>query len=132
MKKEVKNTVKNLELIPVTNDQQNEAQMLQDEIEKRTKELEKCLQVLEAKKKLSMNRNVFITVMDKLEAAEDKLTQDTTFDTEDFKLKFASASNYRDEDVFCIGNRDLMLEFVRFIRVKVIDKIRDIEQQLVS
>lgn len=111
----------------------NEAQKLQQEIEKRTKELEQCLKKLDEKKRLSENRSVFIEVMDKLERAESELIEDSSFDSGDYKLKFlSSVSSYRDEDVFAIGNRELILEFIRFIRIKVVDKIRDIEQKLIA
>ena len=47
----------------------DEAAKLQEEINRKTKELEKCLAELERKKEISRNRTAFINAMDKLDEA---------------------------------------------------------------
>ncbi|MDR0893327.1 MAG: hypothetical protein LBN24_12070 [Mediterranea sp.] len=48
-------------------------------------------------------------------------------------LKFTNtAGGYRDEDVFNIRNRGIILEFIEFIREKITQKISDIELKLME
>lgn len=109
-----------------------EADELKKEIEQRTAELQKCLAELERKKKLSDNRVKFIDVMDKLEKAEDELSQEEDFNTGLYKLKFCSGNSYRDDDAFSINNRLIIVEFIHFIRRKITEKIQEIEAQLIA
>lgn len=109
-----------------------EADELKKEIEQRTAELQKCLAELERKKKLSENRVQFIDVMDKLEKAEDELSQEEDFNTILYKLKFCQGNSYRDDDTFSISNRLIIVEFIHFIRGKITEKIQEIEAQLIA
>lgn len=109
-----------------------EADELKKEIEQRTTELQKCLAELERKKKLSENRVQFIDVMDKLEKAEDELSQEEDFNTILYKLKFCQGNSYRDDDTFSISNRLIIVEFIHFIRGKITEKIQEIEAQLIA
>ena len=109
-----------------------EADELKKEIEQRTAELQKCLAELERKKKLSENRVQFIDVMDKLEKAEDELSQEEDFNTVLYKLKFCLGNSYRDDDTFSISNRLIIVEFIHFIRGKITEKIQEIEAQLIA
>lgn len=109
-----------------------EADELKKEIEQRTAELQKCLSELERKKKLSENRVQFIDVMDKLEKAEDELSQEEDFNTVLYKLKFCQGNSYRDDDTFSISNRLIIVEFIHFIRGKITEKIQEIEAQLIA
>lgn len=109
-----------------------EADELKKEIEQRTTELQKCLAELERKKKLSENRVKFIDVMDKLEKAEDELSQEEDFNTGLYKLKFCNGNSYRDDDAFSINNRLIIVEFIHFIRGKITEKVQEIEAQLIA
>lgn len=109
-----------------------EADELKKEIEQRTAELQKCLAELERKKKLSENRVQFIDVMDKLEKAEDELSQEEDFNTGLYKLKFCNGNSYRDDDAFSINNRLIIVEFIHFIRGKITEKVQEIEAQLIA
>lgn len=109
-----------------------EADELKKKIEQRTAELQKCLAELERKKKLSENRVQFIDVMDKLEKAEDELSQEEDFNTVLYKLKFCQGNSYRDDDTFSISNRLIIVEFIHFIRGKITEKIQEIEAQLIA
>ena len=120
--------------IPVKKAKQKmkEADELKKEIGQRTAELQKCLSELERKKKLSENRVQFIDVMDKLEKAEDELSQEEDFNTVLYKLKFCQGNSYRDDDTFSISNRLIIVEFIHFIRGKITEKIQEIEAQLIA
>ncbi len=105
---------------------------LQAEIDKRTEHLQKCLKELEEKKELSKNRSTFIDVLENLQEAEERLNANNGFDSSDYKLKFASASRYNDDELFSIGNREILIEFLSFIRGKIIIKIEEIEKKLIA
>ena len=118
--------------LQVISNETSAADKLQFEIEQKTKELQRTLEQLEIKKRLSANRVLFIEVLDKLTEATERISNEDSFDSEHYKLKFVSFGNYRDEEVFTIGNRNLITEFVAFIKIKVADKIRELEEELIS
>lgn len=133
MEKKAKLNEKNaLVVVNETEKINKEANALREQIEQRTAELQKCLAELEKKKKLSENRVQFMEVLDKLEEAEDILLNQDGFNTEIYKLRFCNSSNYREDDVFSISNRDIIIDFVRHIRDKIIAKVREIESQLMA
>ena len=106
---------------------------MQEEINRKTKELEKCLAELERKKEISRNRTAFITAMDKLDEAAGKLKEDNSFETTLYKLRFADASGYgSNSDIFTISNRYLLEEFIKFMKKKIQSKIEELEQLLIS
>ena len=94
--------------------------------------LQQCLSELNRKQELSAHRSTFVSVLDDLESAEDQLLQEEDFNSGVFKLKFGEYHGYKDDDIFTIGNRNIILEFIRFTRGKVTEKIREIEQQLIA
>lgn len=111
----------------------DEAAKLQEEINRKTKELEKCLAELERKKEISRNRTAFINAMDKLDEAAGKLKEDNPFETTLYKLRFADASGYgSNSDIFTISNRYLLEEFIKFMKKKIQSKIEELEQLLIS
>lgn len=115
-------------------DAQRKAEELQKEMERKQKELAECLKVLEAKKELSAKRSTFIDTLDKINTAEEVLNEDDTFEVSNYRLFFASsgAPSYREEIIFKISNRELLLHFVDFIRDKINKKIAEIEAELVK
>lgn len=110
----------------------NNEETLRKEIERRTAMLQQCLSELNRKQELSAHRSTFVSVLDDLESAEDQLLQEEDFNSGVFKLKFVEYHGYKDDDIFTIGNRNIILEFIRFTRGKVTEKIREIEQQLIA
>lgn len=111
----------------------SDAAKLQAEINRKTKELEKCLADLERKKEISRNRTAFINAMDKLEEAAEKLKEENTFETSLYKLRFAEISGYSNSnDIFTISNSFLLEEFIKFMKKKIQLKIDELEQLLVS
>ena len=113
---------------------QRKAEELQREMERKQAELAECLKVLEAKKELSAKRSTFIDTLDKINTAEEVLNEDDTFEVTNYRLIFANsgAQSYREENIFKISNRELLLHFVDFIRDKINKKIAEIEAELVK
>lgn len=113
---------------------ERQAEELQKEMERKQKELAECLKVLEAKKELSAKRSRFIDTLDQINTAEEVLNEDDTFEVSNYRLIFASsgAPSYREESIFKISNRELLLNFVDFIRDKINKKIAEIEAELVK
>lgn len=109
-----------------------EALALQKEIERKTKELQSCLADLTRKKKLSDNRDAFITACDNLEEAKKSLLEETDFVTSTHRLTFSGSKSYSNDDIFKISNRFVLLQFVDFITEKIHGKISDIEQELIK
>lgn len=103
-------------------------------MERKQKELAECLKVLEAKKELSAKRSRFIDTLDQINTAEEVLNEDDTFEVSNYRLIFASsgAPSYREENIFKISNRELLLNFVDFIRDKINKKIAEIEAELIK
>ena len=113
---------------------QRKAEELQKEMERKQKELAECLKVLEEKKELSAKRTKFIETLDQINTAEEVLNEDDTFEVTSYRLIFANsgAPSYREENIFKISNRELLLHFVDFIRDKINKKIAEIEAELVK
>ena len=113
---------------------ERQAEQLQKEMERKQKELAECLKVLEAKKELSAKRSTFIDTLDKINTAEEVLNEDDTFEVTNYRLIFVNsgAPSYREESIFKISNRELLLNFVDFIRDKINKKIAEIEAELVK
>lgn len=115
------------------NSKKDEAAKLQEEINRKTKELEKCLADLERKKEISRQRTAFINAMDKLDEAADHLREENSFETTLYKLRFMEASSYgNNSDIFTISNRFLLEEFAKFMQKKIQQKIEELEQLLIS
>ena len=108
------------------NPKKDEAAKLQEEINRKTTELER-------KKEISRNRTAFINAMDKLDEAAGKLQEDNSFETPLYKLRFTDASGYgSNSDIFTISNRYLLEEFIKFMKKKIQSKIEELEQLLIS
>ena len=109
------------------------AEELQKEMERKQKELAECLKVLEQKKDLSAKRTTFLNTLEQIDTAEDVLKEDSTFEVSTYRLIFAlGSSSYNYSEIFKISNRELLLNFVDFIREKINKKIAEIEAELVK
>ena len=109
------------------------AEELQKEMERKQKELAECLKVLEQKKDLSAKRTTFLNTLEQIDTAEDVLKEDSTFEVSSYRLIFAlGTSSYNNSEIFKISNRELLLNFVDFIREKINKKISEIEAELVK
>ena len=134
-KNEVKNPV-NKEVNTQVNNEAAEAakkaEQLKQELQKKTEELQKCLQDLQRKQELSNHRTIFINVLDQLAASEARLNEEEDFDSKMIKVKFVDMGNYRDNEVFSIGNKEIILDFITFIRERINKRIAKIEQELIK
>ncbi len=109
------------------------AEELQKEMERKQKELAEFLKVLEQKKDLSAKRTTFLNTLEQIDTAEDVLKEDNTFEVSSYRLIFAlGASSYNNNEIFKISNRELLLNFVDFIREKINKKIAEIEAELIK
>ena len=75
---------------------------------------------------------MFIETLDKLAEAEKRLNEEEEFDSRQIKVKFVDNYNYRDTEVFTIGNKSIIKDFIAFTREKIKTRIVDIEQQLIG
>ena len=106
------------------------AEEVQAELERKTAELQKCLEDLERKKKLSSDRTAFMGALDDLDAAETKLGEEDGFNSPNYKLKFSGG--YGSGEIFALSNRFVLLEFIGFMRDRIKSKISEIEMQLIA
>ena len=106
------------------------AEELQAELERKTAELQKCLEDLERKKKLSSDRTASMGALDDLDAAETKLGDADGFNPPNYKLKFSGG--YGSGEIFALSNRFVLLEFIGFMRDRIKSKISEIEMQLIA
>lgn len=106
------------------------AEELQAEMERKTAELQKCLEVLERKKKLSNDRTAFMSALDDLDEAENKIGEEDGFNTPNYKLRFTGS--YGSSEIFSLSNRFILLEFIDFMRGRIKSKISEIELQLIA
>ena len=106
------------------------AEELQAEIERKTAELQKCLEDLERKKKLSNDRSAFMSALDDLDAAESKLGEEDGFNSPNYKLKFSGG--YGSGEIFALSNRFVLVEFIGFMRGRIKSKISEIETLLIA
>ena len=103
---------------------------IQAEIDRKTAELQKCLEDLERKKKLSSDRSAFMSALDDLDAAETKLGEEDGFNSPNYKLKFTGG--YGSGEIFALSNRFVLVEFIGFMRGRIKTKISEIETQLIA
>ena len=109
------------------------AEELQKEMERKQMELAERLKVLEQKKDLSAKRTTFLNTLEQIDTAEDVLKEDSTFEVSTYRLIFAlGSSSYNNSEIFKISSRELLLNFVDFIREKINKKIAEIEAELVK
>ena len=106
------------------------AEELQAELERKTAELQKCLEDLERKKKLSSDRTALMGALDDLDAAETKLGEEDGFNSPNYKLKFSGG--YGSGEIFALSNRFVLLEFIGFMRDRIKSKISEIEMLLIA
>ena len=109
------------------------AAALQKEIEERTKQLQAALTDLARKKELNDNRTKFLSTLENLAAAEEKLNNADEFGSEPCKIAFqGKPDGYRWDTIFTIGNAELQKEFIKFIREKIRAKVDEIEAELIK
>ena len=132
--KEAKKPKSRKEAREALEDKQIEILEKQREIAAKQKELQNTLKMLDHKKKLSENRSKFIETLEKLEYAE-TLINPEDFETKRMKLTLSELSDggySREGFSTSISNSGLILAFIAMLREKVINKIDELETELVK
>ncbi len=110
----------------------NNAIQLTSEIERKTAELQKVLADLERKKVLSKNRLYFMNVLDEISLFKEDISKEDTLESERGFIELQQKRNYRNEKVCKISNPFILLKFADFIELEIKDKIKQIEENLLS
>ena len=110
----------------------NNVIQLTTEIERKTAELQKVLADLERKKVLSKNRLYFMNVLDEISLFKEDISKEDTLESERGFIELQQKRNYRNEKVCKISNPYILLKFADFIELEIKDKIKQIEENLLS
>lgn len=115
-----------------TNTTVSKADDMRREIERKTKELQDCLKVLERKNELSQMRSVFIDVLDNIGTIKNELDDVTDFETKRYAITFATVGNYDRKAVFSVSNTAILRDFIEFITVRIDKRVKEIEAELIK
>ena len=96
------------------------------------KELQTTLQKLTKLQDLNKKRTKFIETLDLLTDARQKLTAEEDFEAKTYKIDFCGGTEYRNDKLFSIANRELLLEFVTFMQDKVQTRASVLEAQIIE
>ena len=96
------------------------------------KELQTTLQKLTKLQDLNKKRTKFIETLDLLTDAKQKLTAEEDFEAKSYKLDFCRGENFRDDRLFSIANRELLLDFVDFMQYKIQERVSSLEAQIIE
>lgn len=110
----------------------DKADDMRREIERKTKELQDCLKVLERKNELSQMRSVFIDVLDNIGSIKTELDDVTDFETKRYAITFATVGNYDRKAVFSVSNTAILRDFIEFITVRIDKRVKEIEAELIK
>ncbi len=87
------------------------------------KELQTTLQKLTKLQDLNKKRTKFIETLDLLTDARQKLTAEEDFEAKTYKIDFCGGTEYRNDKLFSIANRELLLDFVTFMQDKIQERV---------
>lgn len=110
----------------------NNVIQLTSEIERKTAELQKVLADLERKKVLSKNRLYFMNVLDELNLFKEDIRNEDTLETDRGYIELQQKRNYSSNKVCKISNPYILLKFADFIELEIKDKIKQIEESLLT
>ncbi len=106
------------------------------ELEKRKKELEKALQEIERKQELTDHLTKFHETDEALSNVLEILAKEIgekALDSGTYKICFVRTGAYGDRDnVAIVSNTDLIEEFVHVLKIKIAQKVNDIETELLK
>lgn len=107
-----------------------ETEKLQEEIDRKTAELQKKLAELAEKQKLNKHRTRFLETLDSLKDFERKLSEEVDFETKICKITFYHQENYRENEVFSISSVPVLQELIPYLCGKIKTKVTDLENQI--
>lgn len=96
------------------------------------KELQTTLQKLTKLQDLNKKRTKFIETLDLLTDARQKLTAEEDFEAKTYKIDFCGGTEYRNDKLFSIANRELLLDFVTFMQDKIQERVSSLEAQIIE
>lgn len=104
---------------------------MRSELERKTKELQECLRILQRKNELSQMRGVFIDTLDNIAAIKAELDDCAEFETRRYALAFSTIGNYDRKAVFSVSNTAILRDFIEFITARIERRVADIEAEIV-
>lgn len=108
-----------------------DAEKLQREIDRKTKELQSKLQELARKQELNSQRSTFLHTLDDLAKFEEELMTAEGFETNIGKISFFHGP-YAQKAMFSISTTTILQDFVTFITAKIHDRVTAIEEELIK
>ena len=96
------------------------------------KELQTTLQKLTKLQDLNKKRTKFIETLDLLTDARQKLTAEEDFEAKTYKIDFCGGTEYRNDKLFSIANRELLLDLVTFMQDKIQERVSSLEAQIIE
>lgn len=96
------------------------------------RELQTTLQKLTKLQDLNKKRTKFIETLDLLTDARQKLTAEEDFEAKTYKIDFCGGTEYRNDKLFSIANRELLLDFVTFMQDKIQERVSSLEAQIIE
>ena len=96
------------------------------------KELQTTLQKLTKLQDLNKKRTKFIETLDLLTDAKQKLTAEEDFEAKTYKIDFCGGMEYRNDKLFSIANRQLLLDFVDFMQSKIQERVSSLEAEIIE
>ena len=104
----------------------------EERAERMQKELQTTLQKLTKLQDLNKKRTKFIETLDLLTDAKQKLTAEEDFEAKTYKIDFWGGTEYRNDKLFSIANRVLLLDFVDFMQSKIKERVSSLEAQIIE
>lgn len=104
----------------------------EERAERMQKELQTTLQKLTKLQDLNKKRTKFIATLDLLTDAKQKLTAEEDFEAKSYKIDFCGGTEYRNDKLFSIANRELLLDFVDFMQSKIQERVSTLEAQIIE
>lgn len=104
----------------------------EERAERMQKELQTTLQKLTKLQDLNKKRTKFIETLDLLTDAKQKLTAEEDFEAKTYKIDFCGGTEYRNDKLFSIANRVLLLDFVDFMQSKIQERVSTLEAQIIE
>ncbi len=96
------------------------------------RDLQTTLQKLTKLQDLNKKRTKFIETLDLLTEAKQKLTAEEDFEAKTYKIDFCGGTEYRNDKLFSIANRVLLLDFVDFMQSKIQERVSSLEAQIIE
>ncbi|MGM9620618.1 MAG: hypothetical protein ACI3X4_04105 [Bacteroidaceae bacterium] len=96
------------------------------------RELQTTLQKLTKLQDLNKKRTKFVETLDLLTDARQKLTAEEDFEAKTYKIDFCGGTEYRNDKLFSIANRELLLDFVTFMQDKIQERVSSLEAQIIE